>query len=225
MPNFQSSINQTLGTLGALATFSPGLQDHAEKVREKRQIKNEEKALNKKTEAATSSDKPLEPQIEEDINKRNLDLAKRRFELNPSPKTYEEYSKLLPKTFKEDPEMLHEERLNSIPDEARRNAEYDYNYRKAYDKELASLNYGRQLDIRRENAMSRVGSIAEAKAKQKRNFMEYLRKQPISLGGTNSGTIGDLPKEAQRQIASQYTRGQRKTMMDRMDEEAKKNGK
>ena len=78
---------------------------------------------------------------------------------------------------------------------------------------------------KQKEAKAKVEQIQEAKKTQRRNFMEYLRKQPISLGGTNSGTIGDLPKEAQRQIASQYTRSQRKTMMDRMDEEAKKSGK
>ena len=44
--------------------------------------------------------------------------------------------------------------------------------------------------------------------------MSYLSQQ----------SVGDLPKETQKQIASQYNKKQRKTMMDRMDEEAK-NGK
>ena len=88
------------------------------------------------------------------------------------------------------------------------------------DKIVSNANIQKQ-----EEAKAKVEQIQEAKKTQRRNFMEYLRKQPISLGGTNSGTIGDLPKEAQRQIASQYTRSQRKTMMDRMDKEAKKSGK
>ena len=60
----------------------------------------------------------------------------------------------------------------------------------------------------------------EAKKTQRRNFMDYLAKQSTSLGGT----IGELPKPTQKQIASQYSKSQRKTMMDRMDKEAK-NGK
>lgn len=58
------------------------------------------------------------------------------------------------------------------------------------------------------------------KQKQRRNFAEYLAKQPTSLGGT----VGDLPKTAQKQIAAQYTKSQRKSLMDKMDREAS-NGK
>ena len=69
-------------------------------------------------------------------------------------------------------------------------------------------------------AMDRVSRQQEAKKTQRRNFTTYLSQQPTSLGGT----VGDLPMPLQRQIASQYNKSQRKTMMDRMDKEAK-NGK
>ena len=69
--------------------------------------------------------------------------------------------------------------------------------------------------------MDRMYRQKEAKKALKRNFMEYLAKQPTSLGGT----VGDLPPEAQKQIASQYTKSQKRTMMDKMDEEAMKSGK
>ena len=73
---------------------------------------------------------------------------------------------------------------------------------------------------KQEEANSKVKQIQEAKKKQRRNFMDYLSKQTTSLGGT----IGDLPKDLQKQIASQYSKSQRKAMMDKMDKEAK-NGK
>lgn len=57
--------------------------------------------------------------------------------------------------------------------------------------------------------------------KKRRNFMEYLRKQPVSLGGT----VGDYPIEFQKKTAQAYTPYQRKKMMDYMDEEAKSRGK
>ena len=91
----------------------------------------------------------------------------------------------------------------------------------------ASIGKGIKLQrdkVKQELAQKQMEQQQEAKKTQRRNFMDYLRKQPISLGGTNSGTIGDLPEKAQRQIASQYTRSQRKAMMDRMDKE-KANGK
>lgn len=57
--------------------------------------------------------------------------------------------------------------------------------------------------------------IQEAKKKQRRNFMSYLAQQPTSLGGT----VGDLPKDMQKQIASQYSKADRRKLMDQMDKE------
>ena len=208
--SIQGDINQALGTLGALATFSPQLQEHAEKMSEKRKLKSEEKALNAQIESATSTGKALRPEVEEDIENRSRNIARRKFELNPSEETYSEYAKQLPMRFKEDPEAIHEERLESIPYEARRAAEYDHAYREAYNQELSRLDKMSQ-------AMSRVGRQSEAKKTQRRNFMTYLAQQPTSLGGT----VGDLPSDLQKQIASQYSRNERRNMMNRMDREAK----
>lgn len=70
-----------------------------------------------------------------------------------------------------------------------------------------------------QTAAQSAANAIEAKKVQKRNFSEYLKKQPTSLGGT----VGDLPPAMQKQIASQYTKSQRRTLMDRMDKE-KQNG-
>lgn len=45
--------------------------------------------------------------------------------------------------------------------------------------------------------------------------MAYLGKMETSLGGT----VSELPKSVQHEIAKTYTRSQRKTIMDRMDRE------
>lgn len=210
----QGNINQALGTLGALATFSPQLQEHAENMAEKRKIKKEEKVLNEQIAAATSTGNALKPQVEEDITKRSLDLARRKFELNPSEGTYKEYARQIPgKPIKEDPELIHQERMEGIPDLARRNAQYNHAYQQSYAREMSNLEAQQQ-------AMDRVSRQQDAKKTQKRNFMSYLAQQSTSLGGT----VGDLPMSIQKQIASQYSKSQRKTIMDRMDEEAK-NGK
>lgn len=87
----------------------------------------------------------------------------------------------------------------------------------------ASIGKGIKLHrdtVKQELAQKQMKQQQEAKKTQRRNFMDYLAKQPTSL----SGTIGELPKPMQKQIASQYSKSQRKTMMDRMDKEAK-NGK
>lgn len=51
----------------------------------------------------------------------------------------------------------------------------------------------------------------------RRNFMNYLRNEPISWGGK----VGDLPIELQKQIASQYSKTQRRNMMNKIDRENK----
>ena len=45
--------------------------------------------------------------------------------------------------------------------------------------------------------------------------MAYLGRMETSLGGT----VAELPKNVQHEIAKTYTRSQRKTIMDRMDRE------
>lgn len=87
----------------------------------------------------------------------------------------------------------------------------------------ASIGKGIKLQrdkVKQELAQKQMKQQQEAKKTQRRNFMDYLSKQTTPLGGT----VGDLPKDLQKQIASQYSKSQRKTMMDRMDKE-KANGK
>lgn len=209
MPNFQQSVNQTLGIAGALA----GLSGATQKAAEKRDIKKQQAVLDKQVQAAAASGKPIKPEVEAELDKRQLELSKRRFETDPSEKTYQEYVKKIPTTVREDPEMLHEERMEGIPDLARRNAEYNYAYQQAYGKEMSNLEMQQQ-------AMDRMDRQSQAKKTQRRNFMDYLAKQPTSLGGT----VGDLSPELQKQIASQYSKKDRRNMMNRMDREAA-NGK
>lgn len=65
--------------------------------------------------------------------------------------------------------------------------------------------------------MTQVVKQQIVQKQKRRNFMEYLRNEPSSLGGK----ISDLPVDLQKQIADQYTKSQRRTMMDRIDRENK----
>ena len=84
-----------------------------------------------------------------------------------------------------------------------------------------TLNKRNEYLERQKQATEKANKVKEAKTEQKtkrRNFMrDYLSKQPTSLGGT----VGELPPAMQKQIAATYSKSQRKTMMDRMDREAK----
>lgn len=212
--SIQGSVNQTLGTVGVLATFSPQLKEHAEKMAENRKIKKEEKALKEQGEAIASSNSSIRPEVEEDINNRSRELARRKFELEPSAETYSEYAKQIPRKLPpDDPEDIHMGRMAGVQDEARRAAEYNYAYKQSYNNELARLD-------KQQQAMAKQRRQKDAKITQRRNFMDYISSMPSSFGGT----VGQLPKDMQKQIASTYTKSQRKTIMDSMDKE-KANGK
>lgn len=64
-----------------------------------------------------------------------------------------------------------------------------------------------------DEAMQNVAAKQEAAQNQKRNFMNYLRNEPIAGGGK----VGDLPINVQKQIASTYSKADRKKLMDRGD--------
>ena len=68
---------------------------------------------------------------------------------------------------------------------------------------------------KQKQAADKVKQVQQAKKTQRRNFMAYLGKMETSLGGT----VAELPKSVQHEIAKTYTRSQRKTIMDRMDRE------
>lgn len=201
--SIQGDINQALGTLGVLSTFSPQLQEHAENMAEKRKLDKRQKVLDEQAKVAeqdlknkttpnANGDIIIDAQTASEIqqsrreqmrqNQEQEDISRRRYDLKPTLENYQKWQT---------------------------DASINQNARDEY------ANTEKQ-----EKAMGRVGRLQEAKKTQKRNFMSYLSQQPTSLGGT----VGELPKEAQKQIASQYTRSQRKAMMDRMDREGN-NGK
>ncbi len=82
----------------------------------------------------------------------------------------------------------------------------------------AAFGIQKTLQQRQEEANKKVKQQQVAKKTQRRNFMSYLQKQPIAGGGT----VGELPIQAQKQIASQYSKSDRKKLMDAMDMESKK---
>lgn len=83
----------------------------------------------------------------------------------------------------------------------------------------AAFGIQKTLQQRQEESIKKVQEQQEAKKTQRRNFMSYLSKQPIP----GIGTVGELPLQMQKQIASQYSKGERKKLMDTMDAQKEKN--
>lgn len=84
------------------------------------------------------------------------------------------------------------------------------------EKEQARVSTQEQAAAKARQSASDAISM---KKKQRRNFMEYLAKQPSNLG-----KIGNLDPQLQKKIAQQYTPTMRRKLMDTVDKEAK-NGK
>lgn len=198
--SIQGDINQALGTLGALATFSPQLQEHAENMAENRKLNKRQKVLDqqgqitvqdlqKKFTPDAEGNITIDPQTESELqqsrrelmrqNQEQEDISRARYDLKPTLENYQKWQL---------------------------DASINQNLRDEY------ANIARQ-----EQAMARQDRQKQAKKTQKRNFMDYLAKQPTALGGT----VGDLSPDLQKKIASQYDRNARRRMMNQMDREAR----
>ena len=196
MPNFQQSVNQALSTAGALAGLSGIPQKKAAEKAEIEKEKAEQASLEKK-----------EKVLFDQANIAGKDVRANipgTIQFKISQDIAKEITELARKQFERNPSS---------------------DTYKKYSR-IRSIAYGMPFQTLRDDArkqsiaMDRMIKQQEAKRTQKRNFMSYLAQQSTSLGGT----VGDLPMQLQEQIASQYSKSQRKTMMDRMDKEAK-NGK
>ena len=194
--SIQGDINQMIGMVGALEGLSGVPQRRAAKKAEIEKEKATQAALDKKEQVLAEA----------------ADIAGRGIQADvPGTVAYQTSQDIA------------KERTEVARQQFERNPSRD-TYRK-YSM-LRSMGYNMPISIlpadeeAQSSAMDRVSRQQEAKKTQKRNFMSYLAQQSTSLGGT----VGDLSPDLQRQIASQYSKSQRKTMMDRMDKEAK-NGK
>lgn len=196
MPNFQQSVNQALSTAGALAGLSGIPQKKAAEKAEIEKEKAEQAALEEK---------------EKVLSEQTHIAARAKYVNDPGSIQY--------KIFKD----IARERAEMARQQFERNPSNNTYYKYAALRTMAYESPFRTLhddEKKQVFAMDRMSRQQEAKRTQKRNFMSYLAQQSTSLGGT----VGDLPMQLQEQIASQYSKSQRKTMMDRMDKEAK-NGK
>lgn len=80
-----------------------------------------------------------------------------------------------------------------------------------------SFNKYEELMMRQQEAMQNVANKQDAKQTQRRNFMDYLKN--IELQG--GGKVGELPPKMQQVIAKQYSKQERKSIMDLQDKEKK----
>lgn len=204
MPNFQGAVNEVINQAGLYSSLAGGPQDLKERIK----LGKEEEIVGKQLK-----------NVGRDIVATNKSLGEAR-----AAGDHHTAAGLVDRVAEQGAEVV---RLGEN-DLGIRERQYQLNpTQKNYDAVMSArtrLSSFKEtmdsLEERQNQAMNRVKEQAQAKKTQRRKFMDYVAKQPTSLGGT----VGELPKPLQKQIASQYTKEQRKAMMDRMDEEAN-NGK
>lgn len=198
MPNFQGAVNEVINQVGLYSALAGGPQDLKERIK----LGKEGKILDKQIDNV-AADVGESMQLAQKA-KASGDSATVEELTKKAKGQNEELSRLLGRNLE-----IQERKYQLNPSQ------------KNYEAVMAARRAGEtSLEERQELAMKKTSEQAEAKKKQRRNFKTYLAQQPTSLGGT----VGDLSPDLQKKIASEYSRSDRKRMMDQMDREAK-NGK
>lgn len=207
LPNIQGQINQLLGT-GAILTglykASPDYQQRQElkKARMGESLLNQQRDVlrNKMQQTQVSPDitadelqKTILPDLDiaDDISSNLERNLQRQFELDPNEQTLTK---------------LRDIKQASLGRQQKRSD--------------IMFMLEQMRNVTPEQAMQHMQQVGNQQVQQRtnrRNFMSYLRNEPSSLGGK----VGQLPPDLQKQIANQYTKSQRKALMDRIDREEK----
>lgn len=176
--------------LQSVAIFGRLAPDYEKKV-EMRQLSKQEDVLKGQAEAATKS---LTERNEQEDLSQDIDVLKQATEKGVQ---------LAERGFELNPSTETYEKLLKRKRAAKNAEQIETDYLEARQK------------LAEQKAQSNLQLEQKRISKSKRNFMEYLGRQETSLGGT----VSQLPLNMQKQIASQYSRSQRQSMMNRMDKE------
>lgn len=240
MPNFQGAVNSMLATgakaardITALKSLNPDIRAEREAQSSEEEGRALEAAYGKAVEAAkkiiddpTISDTSPERENAEatykDYNKRMTDAASRALSANPTAERAKKLVELRGSEIRGESyikgasaDALQRRVENEANEEERQKEEA---LARGEDPDTGEPMYVSRDESRMASSNQRAQKQVRAKGSQKRRFSDYLAKMSTSMGGT----VGDLPKEMQRAIASQYSPKERKKIMD---EEDRKGGK
>ena len=207
--SIQSNVNTALSLASLLATQNPALRAKAEKRAELKSLGRKEEVLSK---AVSESGGAGDSKIAQELTDQLGELKKQQFELDPSAESFQAYrqqryhttegQKERTTTVREDPQAVAEELYEK--------AQYK---REVLSNLDAMMNPGKAQEAAAK-AQEATKVAQEQKRATRRKFTDYLKDEPTSLGGTFS----QLDPKLQKAIASQYSKSQRKAIMDRKDE-------
>lgn len=191
----------SLGAAFAIG-HTPGIKDLVARRQEVSKLQKQQKVLAK---AEEQGDLPVDQQ-QEYRNKR-IQAAEQAFEISPNKETYqamtEAQTKLSP---------------HIVP---AYEGPMDYYGTEEYQQEVAQEAEQRKYQqLREADIVNSLQTAIESKqgvknaVKERRSFLKAMQDQPVSFGKNSGGKFGDLDPKVQKEIAKQYTKGERKKVMD-----------
>lgn len=205
MASIQASINQlSASLLGAafVGTQSPALKD---KIATKNRLNRLQKQQELLTKAEGVGELPFD-KIQE-LRAKRLEAAEQAFEVSPSEETY----KAMAEAQKVQPTIVsaYESPMDYYGSE---------DYQQEIDQEAENRLYQqkREADIlsRLQGQYQERQGIKDA-VKQRRSFVEAMKGEQVRFGKGEPTTFGELDPKLQKQIAQQYSKGERKKVMDK----------
>ena len=200
MAGIQQGINQLLGMAGTMAMLSPQLRARAETRSRLSNLKQQEAAAESARDIATNVTE--KEQYQEDIH----GIKKQIFEADPTAESY--------KAYRESALTGESHTLPPDPDEIAQ---------EIAEKELFEEDIRRRVESLKApykpeevmNKMAEKGMTMVEQNQKRRNFMKALGAEQVNFGSGTEGTVSDLPKNLQKAIAAQYSKSERKELMDK----------
>lgn len=225
MPNFQGSINNALGVAGVLAGIAgiPQERREAAKIDKLRETAKSQRDAIVGTLQNSPSDSPEYAGAKETaqyFDEKLGEATRAKFEARP---TAENAREVLNENIKaqKNKAALSQGEQRKVEREGR--DEEEAASQDAYQEEMnqrMEQGYVPDDEARAQQANERAKK-QQATRRKRRNFMrDYLSQMETSLGGT----VGDLPPEMQKVIASQYSSKERQRIMNQQDREKKEVG-
>lgn len=217
--NIQSNINQTFSLIGLLASQSPAAAARREEVVKRRKLKGIEKQQALIGEGTQEFGKQFVEKVQEFDSATDDDskIAKGK-EASKIASQLSEYTEaglsLAQEAFDLDPTF---ENFQAIKHEEARIKGFS-NISSAVAKSTEGFE---EAKARLEEAKAQQALAAEQKrVSKKRNFLDYIGDEPISLGGQPFGTVRDIGSDVSKKAIKQaYTKKEKTDIMNRKDEE------
>ena len=207
--SIQSNINTMLSLAGVLASQSPQLIEMAKKREAVSRLTKQKEALGKATTLMAESGKS---EIAQSYLDETANISKKIFETDPTDVTAESYLK-----DRYDSTEGIKERTISVPAEPEEIAQEMYEEELRQKEVDQYLEMYRNADKKTQEAETKAQEAVKVKQEEKRNtrrnFLDYMNDEPTSLGGT----FKELDPALQKKIISQYSKAERKKIMDRKD--------